>query len=180
MIHITRNNTPTHIKRLQQQDFVSLYHYLQHLSPETKGRFGPHPFDKDSISVFYKASASHIGYIAIESSSNQIIAYAIIKLGFLEHDAERLRSYGLLLNQQTDCTFAPSIADEWQGQGLGNELLGFIITDLQQHTKINRIILWGGVQADNIKAVKFYKKNGFETIGTFEYNGSNFDMVKQF
>lgn len=180
MIINTKSDASILLKKLQEQDFYLLFQYLDHLSPETKRRFGPHPFDLDSITAFYKTADLHWGYIGLDQATNQIIAYAIVKLGFLQHDAERLKSYGLILSQQTDCTFAPSIADDWQGQGIGNELLSFIINDLQHHSKIKRIILWGGVQADNIKAVKFYQKNGFEIIGAFEYNGSNFDMVKQF
>ena len=43
--------------------------------------------------------------------------------------------------------------------------------------KIERIILWGGVQMDNERAINYYKKIGFETIGQFTYNGENYDMI---
>ena len=52
-----------------------------------------------------------------------------------------------------------------------------IENDLRQKG-VNRIVLWGGVQATNEKAVNFYKKHGFIELGHFEHNGSNVDMVK--
>ena len=40
------------------------------------------------------------------------------------------------------------------------------------------LVLWGGVQATNYRAVHFYKKLGFQTIGSFWHDGKdNFDMV---
>jgi RimJ/RimL family protein N-acetyltransferase len=30
-----------------------------------------------------------------------------------------------------------------------------------------RIILWGGVHAENLRAIKYYEKLGFERVGSF-------------
>ena len=178
MLIKTKNNKDILLKKLQEQDLDQLHEYLQHLSDETKKRFGPHPFDKAAITSFYNSSRLHQGYIAVDPLSGQLTGYAIIKIGFLAHDSSRLQSYGLTLNQTTDCTFAPSIADAWQGCGLGNAMLQFIIADLQQHTNVNRIILWGGVQADNCRAIKYYENNGFKIAGRFSYKGDNLDMMR--
>lgn len=156
-------------------DIDNLFHYLQNLSSETRSRFGPHPFDKDSIAAFYNDSTDRIGYVAIDTETGDLIAYSIIKIGFLEHDRTRLESYGLTLENKHDCTFAPSVADAWQGCGIGSNLFHFIITDLKSKA-INRIILWGGVQANNERAVVYYHKLGFKTLGQFQYNGENYDM----
>jgi ribosomal protein S18 acetylase RimI-like enzyme len=87
-----------------------------------------------------------------------------------------LQSYGINPDSNTDCTFAPSVADEWQGIGIGNALFQFILTEIKE-LGIKRIILWGGVQADNDRAKNYYNKNGFKTLGQFEYNGLNYDMI---
>ncbi len=63
-----------------------------------------------------------MGYIAVEENTGKIIAYAILKKGYLEHDRQRLDSYGLQTDHQTDCTYAPSVADDWQGRGIGTAL----------------------------------------------------------
>jgi diamine N-acetyltransferase len=146
------------------------------LSNDTKRRFGPHPFDRESIIGFYNNPEKMIGYIAKEMSTEIIVAYSIIKIGYLHHDYDRLQSYGINPNSETDSTFAPSVADAWQSAGVGNALFQFIRSDLAA-AGIRRIILWGGVQADNHTAVNFYRKNNFTTLGQFEYNGPNYDMM---
>ena len=170
-----KNNRQVFLRRLNSNDLDNLVDYLQNLSPETKKRFGPHKFDRQSIIEFYDFN-SNLGYVAQNLDTSKIIAYSIIKIGYLEHDSIRLQSYGIKLDNITDCTFAPSVADLWQSCGIGNCLFHFILSELMT-TKVQRIILWGGVQIDNEIAVNYYKKNGFKILGQFAYNGDNYDMI---
>lgn len=178
MTVITKNKKQLLLRKLGQSDQDNLFRYLQNLSLNTKNRFGPHPFERDAIREFYACPAHH-GYIAVDPETSEIIAYSIIKQGFLEHDHSRLSSYGLVPDHLTDCTYAPSVADAWQSSGTGTLLFRFILDDLKT-TDVRRIILWGGVQADNEKAVNFYKKHGFKTLGHFFHNGGNYDMALHF
>lgn len=163
---------------LQSSDLPLLLDYLQQLSPATRKRFGPHPFDEAAILRFYADPFNVWGFLAKSAETGAIVAYAPVKRGYLEHDRPRLEAYGLSLNQHTDCTFAPSVADAWQGQRLGGQLFDFIQTGLQVRG-IRRVILWGGVQASNAPALRFYEKMGFRVLGAFEYEGKNWDMVKE-
>ncbi|MFT3682763.1 MAG: GNAT family N-acetyltransferase [Ferruginibacter sp.] len=156
----------------------ALHVYLSGLSAETKSRFGPHGYDKESITAFYNSNTGLTGYIAVDSISQKIIAYALSKTGYLWHDLDRLKSYGLQKELDNCCTFAPSVADAWQSRGIGKILFNFILEDIKTHG-VKYIILWGGVQATNEKAINFYKKYGFKTLGSFEYNGNNLDMVME-
>lgn len=162
----------------QSSDLPLLLDYLQQLSPATRKRFGPHPFDEAAILRFYADPFDVWGFLAKSAETGAIVAYAPVKRGYLEHDRLRLEAYGLSLNQHTDCTFAPSVADAWQGLGLGGQLFDFIQTELQV-CGIQRMILWGGVQASNVPALRFYEKMGFRVLGAFEYEGENWDMVKE-
>jgi len=171
-----KNNRKIFLRRFKIDDIDQLFQYLQHLSSETRKRFGPHHFDKQSIIDFYKNADEYLSYVAQDIDTSELIAYSIIRIGYLEHDHFRLQSYGLSLDNKTDCTFAPSVADEWQSCGVGDHLFSFICTELKGYG-IQRIILWGGVQCDNRKAVNFYHKNGFRTLGHFEYSGQNMDMI---
>ncbi len=176
MIIKARNNRELLLCPLFPDHLAHLVNYLEKLSPETKKRFGPHPFDKESIARFYENPGLNSGYIARDLLTSEIVAYSVIRNGYLEHDSNRLLSYGMTLDAVTDRTFAPSVADEWQSLGVGNSLYQYILQDLMD-TGAKRIILWGGVQCDNEKAINFYKKFGFTTLGRFEYHGWNFDMA---
>lgn len=171
-----KNNRQVLLQRLGSGDYEQLFDYLQLLGPDTMRRFGPHPFDRKAIIDLFENQGIYLGYIARDAVTLDIIAYSVIKIGYLEHDGSRLRSYGLEPDQVTDCTLAPSVADQWQSLGVGNQLFSYILTDLKEGG-IKRVILWGGVQCDNEKAVSFYIKNGFRTLGQFEHNGLNRDMV---
>lgn len=176
MIINSKNGRQVSVRKLTPADVDKLTDYFQRLGAETLKRYGPHKFDKQSLKEIYQNPGDHTAYIAVDIETSEIIAYSVIKRGFLEHDGYRLQSYGIIPDSATDCTFAPSVADEWQSLGVGNSLFCFLLADLIANG-LKRIILWGGVQADNNKAVNYYQKNGFRTLGQFEHNGQNFDMI---
>lgn len=161
------------ISTFTSTDIDRLETYLRNLGNNTRSYFGPHAFDTTSLIRFYEDPKNQ-AYITTEE--NRIIAYAIIRQGFLLHDQPRLSAYGIALNADTDASFAPSVADDWQGRGLGKELFSYIINDLGR-SNVTRLILWGGVQTANQQAIRYYQQLGFRTLGYFEYHGWNTDMV---
>lgn len=165
------------LRRLLLSDSGKLACYWCQLSDATRSRFAPHPFDIHSLQRLYAdGQEAYRGYIAIDKHSQNIVAYAVVKMGCWEPDVTRLQGYGLTLNPATDASFAPSVADAWQGQGIGKQLLQYIKADLMD-TEITRLILWGGVQYTNEQAVRYYHRQGFVTVGHFDYHGQNEDMV---
>lgn len=175
MIFSTKNKRSVFFRQFEWADAEALSYYLRGLGTETQKRFGPHPYTKEAIINFYSQQPCR-GYIATDTITTGIVAYSIIKMGYLPHDAPRLQLAGITPDAETDCTFAPSVADEWQQCGIGYQMLQFIIADLQ--TKgIKRIILWGGVQKENIQALHFYQRNNFSITGQFNYQGENYDMI---
>jgi len=176
MIIEVKNKSQVCLRRLHFSDHDNLFDYLKGLSDVTKSRFGPHGFDRQFITDFYKESNEYIGYIGEDILSKKIVAYSVLKIGYLPHDRFRLESFGLSPDPQTDCTYAPSVADQWQSCGVGNALFHYILSDLKAKG-FKRILLWGGVQSNNEKAINFYLKNGFKRLGQFEYNGLNDDMI---
>ena len=163
------------IRRLTGNDTDKACAYLQALSPESKTRFGPHAFDKETVMNLLNDTEQMRVYGAFEPESGTMISYALIRKGYLHHDQARLESYGLHLSEQYDCTYAPSVADYWQNKGIGGLVFRYILNDLPPHC--NRIILWGGVQAGNLLAVNFYLRRNFRICGNFEHNGNNYDMI---
>ncbi|MBW0160096.1 MAG: GNAT family N-acetyltransferase [Sediminibacterium sp. Gen4] len=157
-------------------DLSNLLSYLHHLNEETKARFGPHPFTKEALEYHYY-HPDYMGFLLIENNSTFIIGYAILKMGYLEHDLPRLLSYNIQPNHTTDATYAPSLANDWQGKGIGNLLWDTVKIYLQQLPK-KRVILWGGVQTSNTRALRYYEKNGFVPLGEFKFGGTtNRDML---
>jgi diamine N-acetyltransferase len=174
-----KNKATVHLQQLDNGNYEQLLQYFAALSDETRARFGPHPFNIDTLKYLFENEKEYYGYIATEPITNKVTAYAVVKKGFLQHESERLQRYGLILNNDTDAVYAPSVADAWQGLGLGTRLFRYIENDLQARG-IKRVILWGGVQSSNFKALNYYINLGFTLLGQFEYNGNNKDMSYTF
>jgi ribosomal protein S18 acetylase RimI-like enzyme len=177
---LLKNNKTADIRLLQQEDKESLYNYLQLLSPESRSRFGPHSFDWRTIhAIFDQADETIQRYVAIDETDQAIVAYMLIKQGMIEADQQRYSQRNIFFDPATTVTFAPSVADAWQSTGLGSAMTFFIEEDLKKKS-IRHIILWGGVQATNTKAVSFYKKLGYQFIASFWFDEKdNHDMIKE-
>src|SRR3569833_3217152 len=106
MIVNLKNNKQVLLRQLTPADIDGLVNYLHLLSPESRSRFGPHAFARDTVLDFYNPVNSNTGYIAVDVETNAIVAYAIIKQGFLPDDGLRLKAYGLVLSDEDDCNYA--------------------------------------------------------------------------
>lgn len=161
--------------QLKPTDTDALVSYLLLLSDVTKKRFAPHLFTAKAVEEIL-SSHQYAAFAVKDETAKRILAYAVVHFGVPQDEVPRFAGYGLEIHQQTDCMYAPSVADEWQGKGMGSLLLQFICDALIEEGK-KRIFLWGGVQTGNTKALHFYSNRGFQVLGTFEYKGSNTDML---
>lgn len=106
-----------------------------------------------------------------------VVGYFILELGVRAGDGERFGLHGIPLTADQTCTFAPSVGDAFQGRGLGSALMPLVLETARQLSR-RRVILMGGVRADNPRARHFYAKFGFRPVGDFEAGGvDNCDMV---
>lgn len=175
MTALTKQNKPVELRRYTAQDLEHLLTYLQQLSPATARRFQPHSFHPEEVLNFYNHH-EHEAWIAVDTATQKIIAYTVLKKGYLHHDYPRLQQYGVDISYDHCYTIAPSVTDEWQSTGVGQLLFNCVLDELKNRN-VKQLILWGGVQTDNIKASHFYQKNGFCSLGHFQYNGLNEDML---
>ncbi len=156
---------------------LKLLAYLEGLSPETRSRFGPHPFTAEAIDEVFNSSQLVHGFIAIDAETDQIVAYMLVKTGLLDTDYVRFKGYDIQISGSGVCTYAPSVGDQWQSSGLGSRMCDFVMDEISI-SGFKAMILWGGVQATNFRAVSFYLKHGFVEVGRFMHQGENIDMVR--
>lgn len=175
-----RDGSAVVIRSLQASDNEPLYNYLQNLSSESRSRFGPHPFDQPTINHICEHPDKNIQrYIAVDESTSVIVAYMLIHQGMIEADQQRYAQRDQFFDPAITVTYAPSVADDWQSSGLGTAMIYVIENDLKNRG-IRHIILWGGVQATNLKAMNFYKKNGYQFLASFWHDDKdNHDMTKE-
>jgi diamine N-acetyltransferase len=174
-----KNNRVAFIRLLEQKDAQNLSDYFSRLSAETKSRFAPHAFDKETaVLICNNLTDDILQYVALDETDS-IVAYMLIKKRMIEDDRSRLLAKNIYFDQKLICSFAPSVADDWQNCGLGSAMYDIIEKDILANTSYRIIILWGGVQASNTRAVHFYEKKRFQHIGPFRNNEmDNHDMMK--
>jgi diamine N-acetyltransferase len=179
-IKINLNNDKIVILRLLSvNDGQKLGRYFSDLSEITRKLFGPHPLNLEEgikICNTLHENNSDLLIVAEEPQEKRIIAYFILHLGIIKSDKERYANYNITLYDSSDCTLAPSLADDYQNKSLGSKILQNVIL-LAKDLDKRRMILMGGVKAENLRAVHFYEKFSFRIISEFEYQGMNYDMM---
>lgn len=165
---------------LRSDDAPALGRYLEGLSAETRGWFAPHPFTAEvarklCADLDYRQT---LRLIALSGTGDQeeVAAYFILHLGTRKGEQDRYRGYGIVLDDRTDCTFAPSVADAWQNRGLGSALMPHVL-EVARQLGFRRALLSGGAQTANVRALHFYEKFGFRKVGAFRTSVDNQDMI---
>lgn len=166
---------------LRPDDAARLGAYFDDLSPLSRSRYGPHPFDQATADAICAGIASDdilrlLGTIVGDDGQERIVAYFLLKRGVWEGDAKRYEALGIPLDPATDITLAPSVADAYQDRGIGSRMASYAL-ETARGMGYRRVVLWGGVQAGNERAVHFYAKCGFRKVGEFFTDKNNFDMI---
>lgn len=153
---------------LARADAEGLAGFLAGLSSETRG-FSP--FEGYDLAAARELCAAIARYDKLrlmleEEAPARIVGLLEFSLSLTRGDVERYREAGIRLDEETDCRFGATLADDHQGNGLAT--LAFpLVRDVARRLGKSRIILWGGVLADNPRAIRYYEKNGFRRAGAF-------------
>jgi GNAT superfamily N-acetyltransferase len=167
------------LRLLLPGDGELLGRYFEGLSEETRRRFGPHPLTTGEAQDLCARIDRHsaLRFVALlPGTAPQIIAYFILMLSAGEPETARYKEYGIQLDNAADCAFAPSVADAYQSRGLGSLLMPHIIEVARRMGK-RALVLMGGTQSTNTRAVGFYEKFGFERVGSYFTEIENYDMI---
>lgn len=156
---------------LLADDAPLLGDYFTSLTRDTTRFYGPHPFDQPTADklcseIDYSDTIRFVAVANLEGK-DQIIAYLILVLSTSESDGKRYSAVGIQLDPAQDCTFAPSVRDRFQNQGLGTPLFRHVIHTARCLGR-RKMVLMGGVQVLNVRGVHFYEKQGFVRVGGFE------------
>lgn len=163
---------------LLPDDDLRLAEFLTGLFPQTRA-FSTFPsYDLATAQEMCTAIARYDKLRMVATAAKHIVALLELSFDLTDNDLARYQSYGIPLAPLTDCRFGPTIADACQNRGLGSALLPLIF-DLARRFGQRRIILWGGVMADNHRAVHYYQKHGFQIVGTFHKDANIlcYDMI---
>jgi len=94
-------------------------------------------------------------------------SYFILLLGVGDPTVERYRGHGVALDPGTTCTFAPVVADAYQNKGVGSALVPGVF-DAARRLGFATCVLMGGTRTVNHRAIRYYEKAGFRTVGAFD------------
>ena len=168
------------LRVLRPNDGPLLGRYFESLSQETRRRFGPHPLTMEEAHNLCGAIDCHhtLRLLALtnEGECAEVIAYFILHLGIRDAERKRYQANGIPLDSQLDCSLAPSVADAYQNRGVGSALMPEVL-DLARRLGFQRVVLMGGTQATNHRAIHFYGKFGFRKVGRFFTEINNYDMI---
>ena len=168
------------LRPLTRADSAILGAYFLGLSDATKSVYGPHPFDRataDQLCAELDSAATLRMLATVEQNAQErIVAYCIVLFGVDGATRTRYEDRAIALDQATDCTLAPSVADDHQNSGLGSLMMDHLVGVLRRCGYL-RMVLMGGVMAENERAIHFYRKYDFENVGSFLTRSNNYDMI---
>lgn len=173
-------NEPVVFRVLRREDAGILGRYFIGLSEATRRCFGPHPFTLEQAQKLCHeldyAKVLRLIVVKGEGEEAEVIAYFILYLGIQDAERRRYAEHGIALDDATDCTFAPSVADAYQNRGLGSACMPLIV-DIARQLGFKRMVLSGGTQTANQRAIHFYEKHGFRKLWEFKTQVGNQDML---
>jgi GNAT superfamily N-acetyltransferase len=102
--------------------------------------------------------------LVLVDAGDRIVGLLEVSFDVVAADVERFRSYGIDLGEE-DARFGLCVADAVQGSGVA-DLASTATFELARRFGRARLILWGGVREDNVRARRFYRRLGFTELGT--------------
>ncbi|MGB5051113.1 MAG: GNAT family N-acetyltransferase [Caldilineaceae bacterium] len=158
------------LRPLLSSDGEMLARFLLGLSAESRRLSTFSGYGRDAAQELCEAIARYdkLRFAVVETRGAEASIVGLMEFSFdlTSGDISRYANYSLALEQKTDCRFGPTLADGWQNRSVGSLLLPALWEIVRRFGR-SRVILWGGVLADNSRAIRFYEKNGFRHAGRF-------------
>lgn len=164
-------------KTLGIKDLVSVHRLYCSLSEESEKCYNSKIYGKPKSLIWFPAQLaliiSHLGFrnilLKIYPKYLYFITGAFDKSGNLVGFAHFVL-HGYSLDNKQIARVGIAVRDDFQGQGIGSQLLSNLI-DLAQINGVDKLFL--DVYSNNQKAIHLYKKYGFELVRTKENRSHN-------
>ena len=167
------------LRPLLHTDIEGLTSFLKNLSTETRRLSTFDSYDKVTATELCNAISKYDKLrFVLESQSKEIVGLIEFTLDIPQNVVDTYTSYELKLDTDHTCRFGPTLADKYQSKGLGSLIFPYVVKIAKLLGK-KHIILYGGVFADNIRAIKYYEKHGFKIVGKYNNDDGieNLDMI---
>ncbi len=169
-----------HLRPFQLGDEDALIQFFDGLSEETRGHYGVSEGGEhiaqewaqsiaihDKLRMVLRRVSGRIGTrSALRAPGVAIAGVVELSLDLTDEDRERFARWGVTVRAGSVIRFGICLADEEQGTGLASAAMP-AIRDVVARLGGRRLILWGGVLAENGGAIAFYERNGFRTAGSW-------------
>lgn len=164
-------------KTLGIKDLVSVHRLYCSLSEGSEKCYNSKIYGKPKSLIWFPAQLaliiSHLGFrnilLKIYPKYLYFITGAFDKSGNLVGFAHFVL-HGYSLDNKQIARVGIAVRDDFQGQGIGSQLLSNLI-DLAQINGVDKLFL--DVYSNNQKAIRLYKKYGFELVRTKENRSHN-------
>lgn len=175
----TRDGQPLEVRELHAEDAREFGRFFAGLGAETRSYFGPHPLDAAEAARLCAAQPEPMARRIVAIADGLIAGYFILELGVRDEDADRYRARGQELNPGRVATLAPVMADDWQNRGVAGAVFPSLLRVARAAGR-DSLLLMGGTQKRNARAVRFYLREGFQPRGEFEHPPGiwNIDMTR--
>lgn len=169
-----RSGDDAELRLLLPGDGEAFGRFLAGLSEATRTLYAPHPLTLEHghhlcAELDYAGMAAQTDLVTLRFIGlveGGAATYFILVLGVREGELNRYGGYGITLDPATTCTFAPVVADAYQGKGVGSALVPGVF-DAARRLGFRRCVLMGGTRAFNRRAIRYYEKPGFRKVGDF-------------
>lgn len=165
------------MRPLVAQDVDALTDFLTSLSALTRERWVLDSYDKTAAQEMCDAIARYDKLrLVITDQDEKTIGLMEFGLDFVSRTVERFASYGIELTGGSYIQFGPCVRDDSQRKGVFSMAMPKLI-DISQRFGKDFMILWGGVLAENIPAIRSYEKFGFYEVGRFNHHIDGYETV---
>lgn len=167
LLTIAPPSTPGLVLRpLTQQDETGLRTFLESLSPTSRRFYSVSKETAAEASERCRAIGKYDKLRFVLDDAGEVAGLFEFSLDLVEDDVRRYARHGIPLSRGRTIRFGPCVLDKHQGQGLARNVMPYL-EDIARRLGRSRMILWGGVHVENLRAIRFYERVGFTWAGEF-------------